>query len=153
MEPAIIQEESNGDLTLFSVAPGKPVPGAEDFWKKMLAEQLTQLRFARKLGVKTAVGTGAGSIGILHGESMVEEMKLFIKAGYSREETIRCASKNGAGFFGMKKLGTLTVGRRATFLITRGTVKQLPRKLSYLEGIYVDGVPSITYRKNPVRTA
>jgi hypothetical protein len=53
----------------------------------------------------------------------------------------------------MEKLGTLTVGRKAIFLITRGTVKQLPRKLSYIEGIYVDGVPSITYRKNPVRTA
>ncbi len=140
-------------FSLRYVAPGKPVPGAEAFWKKMLAEQLTQLRFARKLGVTTAVGTGAGSVGILHGESMVEEMKLFIKAGYSREETIRCASETGAGFFGMEKLGTLTVGRKATFLITRGTVKQLPRKLSYIEGIYVDGVPSITYRKNPVRTA
>ena len=140
-------------FSLRYVAPGKPVPGAEAFWKKMLSEQITQLRFARKLGVKTAVGTGAGSVGILHGESMVEEMKLFIKAGYSREETIRCASENGAGFFGMEKLGTLTVGRKATFLITRGTVKQLPRKLSYIEGIYVDGVPSITYRKNPVRTA
>ena len=134
------------------VAPGKPNPGAEAFWKKMLAEQLKQLSFARKLGVKTAVGTGAGSIGILHGESMVEEMKLFIKAGYSLEETIQCASKNGAKFFGMEKLGTITVGRKATFLITRGTVQQLPRKLSYLEGIYVDGVPSITYSKNPVKT-
>ncbi len=135
------------------VAPGKPVPGAEDFWKKMLTEQLTQLHFARKLGVTTAVGTGAGSVGILHGESMAEEMKLFIKAGYSLEETIRCASENGARFFGMEGLGTLTVGRKATFLITRGTVKQLPRKLSYLEGIYVDGVPSITYSKNPAQTA
>jgi len=135
------------------VAPGKPVPGAEAFWKKMLAEQLTQLRFAGKLGVTTAVGTGAGSVGILHGESMVEEMKLFIKAGYSLEDTIRCASENGAGFFGMEKLGTLTVGRKAIFLITRGTVKQLPGKLSYLEGIYVDGVPGITCRKNPVKTA
>jgi imidazolonepropionase-like amidohydrolase len=134
------------------VAPGKAVPGAEAFWQKMLAEQLTQLRLARKLGVTTAVGTGAGSVGILHGESMAEEMKLFIKAGYSLEETIRCASDNGARFFGMEKLGALTVGRQATFLITRGTVKQLPRKLSYLEGIYVDGVPSITYRKNPVKT-
>ncbi len=134
------------------VAPGKPSPGAEAFWKKMLAEQLTQLRLARELGVKTAVGTGAGSVGILHGESMVEEMKLFIKAGYSLAETIRCASENGAGFFGMKKLGVLTVGRQATFLITRGTVQQLPRKLSYLEGIYVDGAPSSTYCKNPVKT-
>ena len=125
----------------------------EAFWKKMLADQLTQLRLARKLGVTTAVGTGAGSSGLLHGESMVEEMKLFIKAGYSLEETIRCASDNGARFFGMEKLGTLTVGRKATFLVCRGTAHQLPRKLSYLEGIYVDGAPSSTYRKNPVRVA
>jgi len=133
-------------------APGKAAPGAEIFWKKMLAEQLSQLRLARQLGVKTAVGTGAGSVGILHGESMVEEMKLFIKAGYSLAETIRCASENGARFFGMENLGALTVGRKATFLIARGTVQQLPRKLSYLEGIYVDGAPSSTYRKNPGMT-
>jgi len=124
------------------VAPGKPLPGAEAFWKKMLADHLAQLRLARKLGVTTAVGTGAGSVGILHGESMVEEMKLFIKAGYSLTETIRCASENGARFFGMAKLGALMIGRQATFLLTRGTVQQLPRKLAYLEGIYVDGRPS-----------
>jgi len=135
------------------VAPGKPVPGMEVFWKRMLAEQLAQLCLARKLGVKTAVGTGAGSIGILHGESMVEEMKLFIRAGYSLAETIQCGSENGARFFGMEKLGVLGVGRPATFLIARGTVQQLPRKLSYLEGIYVDGSPSILYRKNPGMTA
>jgi len=135
------------------VAPGKPDPGAEAFWKKMLAEQLSQLRLARRLGVTTAVGTGAGSVGILHGESMVEEMKLFIKAGYKLEETIRCASENGARFFGLEKLGRLAVGRKATFLMARGTVQQLPRKLSYLEGIYVDGVPSATYRKNPAKPA
>jgi imidazolonepropionase-like amidohydrolase len=135
------------------VVPGKPDPGAKAFWKKMLTEQLTQLRLAGKLGVTTAVGTGAGSVGILHGESMVEEMKLFIKGGYSLAATIQCASENGARFFGMEKLGALAVGRQATFLLTRGSVKQLPRKLSYLEGIYVDGAPSAAYRKNPVRTA
>jgi imidazolonepropionase-like amidohydrolase len=135
------------------VAPGKPNPGAQAFWQKILAEQLAQLRLARKLGVPTAVGTGAGSVGILHGESLVEEMKLFIKGGYSLTETVRRASANGAGFFGMARLGTLTVGRTATFLISRGTPQQLPRKLAYLEGIYVDGVPSSTYRKDPVRSA
>ncbi len=133
------------------VAPGKPVPGAEAFWKKKLTEQLKQLRLAKNLGVTTAVGTGAGSVGILHGESMVEEMKLFIKAGYSLEQTIQCASKNGTKFFNMEKLGTLTVGRQATFLIARGTAQQLPRKLSYLENIYVNGVPSTAYNKNPTQ--
>ncbi len=134
------------------VAQGKHSPGTEFFWKKMLVDQLAQLSLARKLGVTTAMGTGAGSVGILHGEAMVEEMKLFVKAGYSLKETIRCASENGARFFGMENLGTLTVGRKATFLITRGTVQQLPRKLSYLEGIYVNGVPSVMYCKNPFKT-
>ena len=88
---------SGGDVACrFSqryVAPGKPNPGAEVYWKKVLAEQLRQLRLARELGVPTAVGTGAGSVGILHGESMVEEMKLFIKGGYLLEESICCASR------------------------------------------------------------
>ncbi len=128
------------------VAPGEPVPGAEAFWKNILTEQLAQLRLARELGVKIAVGTGAGSVGILHGESVVEEIKLFIKAGYSLEESIRCASKNGAEFFGMQH-GQLAVGHMATFLLTRGTAGQLPRKLSSLEGIYIDGLPSRDYKK------
>jgi imidazolonepropionase-like amidohydrolase len=132
------------------VAPGKAIPGAEEFWKKALDEQLAQLRLAKELGVITAVGTGAGSVGILHGESMVEEMKLFIKAGYSLEEAISCASENGARFFDMENLGALTIGQKATFLISRGTAKQLPRKLSYLESIYVDGAPSTAYCKHPV---
>lgn len=133
------------------VAPGKPVPGAEAYWKKMLASQLVQLRLAKALGVTTAVGTGAGSTGILHGEAVVEEMKLFIKAGYSLEEAIRCATEHSARFFGFESLGALAVGRPATFLITRGTPNQLPRKLSYLEGIYVNGAPSGAYRKNPLK--
>jgi imidazolonepropionase-like amidohydrolase len=135
---------SGGDVmcrfSMRYVAPGKADPGAEDFWKKMLNEQLAQLSLARELGVKTAVGTGAGNVGILHGESVTEEIKLFIKGGYSLEEAIRCASDNGAGFFDMENLGALTAGHQATFLVARGTVQQLPRKLSYLEGIYVDGV-------------
>lgn len=131
------------------VAPGKVAPGAEAFWKDAVSNQLAQLRLAGELGVTVAVGTGAGSVGILHGESVVEEMKLFIKAGFSLEQTIRCASKNGADFFEMKTLGTLEIGRNATFLITRGSVKQLPRKLAFLEGIFVNGSPSTSYRKTP----
>ncbi len=137
-------------FSLRYVAPGLPIPGAEAFWRQTLNAQLAQLTLARQLGVATALGTGAGTLGILHGESMVEEMKLFIKAGYSLPEAIRCASTNGANFFGLDHLGPLTVGRRATFLLTRGTAQQLPRKLSYLEGIYLDGTPSPIYHKFPI---
>ncbi|MFH7321180.1 amidohydrolase family protein [Desulfurivibrio sp. D14AmB] len=124
------------------VAPGKPLPGAEALWRQTLAAQLAQLRLAKKLGVNTAVGTGAGSMGIIHGEAVAEEIKLFIKAGYTLTEAIGCASTSGAAFFGLQRPGPLTVGRPATFLMTRGTPQQLPRKLSYLEGLYIDGAPS-----------
>lgn len=131
------------------VAPGKPIPGAETFWQKTLSSHLTLLRHARALGITTLIGTGAGSSGILHGESMAEEMKLYMKAGYSLAETIRSGSSNPAAFFGMDDLGALNLGNKATFLVTRGTPQQLPRKLGYLEGIYVCGTLSGAYSKNP----
>lgn len=124
------------------VSPGNAIPGAEEFWRKTVGDQLSLLSLARDFGVNTAVGTGAGAAGILHGESVTEEIKLFIKAGYSLPEAIRCCSENGARFFGIKELGALQVGRKATFLITRGSVGQLPRKLSFLEGMYINGSPA-----------
>lgn len=138
-------------FSLRAVTPGEPQPGAEAYWRGLLADQLAQLRLARSLGVPVAVGTGAGSPGILHGESVVEEMKLFLRAGWSLKETMHSASEQGARFFGMDNLGGLAVGRPATFLVTRGSPQQLPRKLAYLEGIYLGGQPSDSYRKNPVK--
>jgi imidazolonepropionase-like amidohydrolase len=144
---------SGGDVccrfSLRYVAPGKALPGAEAHWKALLADQLGQLGRARMLGMPTAVGTGAGSVGILHGESVAEEIKLFIKAGYTLAEAIGCASEQGARFFGVAQIGALRVGGPATFLLTRGTPHQLPRKLAYLEGVYVNGAPSDSYRKTP----
>ncbi len=146
---------SGGDVccrfSLRYVAPGQAQPGAEDYWRRMLAEQLEQLGIARELGVPTATGTGAGTPGILHGESLIEEIKLFIKAGFPLEESIRSATETGARFFAMEGIGALQVGRPATFLVTRGTPHQLPRKLAYLENIYLNGIPSTTYRKNPIK--
>ncbi|MCP4342279.1 MAG: amidohydrolase family protein [Desulfobulbaceae bacterium] len=119
--------------------------------EKNLNHQLEQLAMARELGVKVALGTDAGSLGVLHGESMAEEMKLYKKAGYSLAETVQCATSNGARLLGIDDFGLLEVGKTATFLVTRGAPAQLPRKLSYLEAIYLSGVPSELYRKNPVK--
>jgi imidazolonepropionase-like amidohydrolase len=118
---------------------------------KNLNHQIEQLALARELGVNVALGTDAGSLGVLHGESMVEEMKLFKKAGYSLAETVRCATSNGAGLLGIDDFGLIAPGKTATFLVARGAPAQLPRKLSYLEAIYQSGVPSELYRKNPVK--
>jgi hypothetical protein len=118
--------------------------------EKNLTHQLEQLRLARELGVKVALGTDSGSLGVLHGESMMEEMKLFKKAGYSLAETLRCATVNGAKLLGIDSFGELVPGKRATFIVSRGAPSQLPRKLAYLENIYVDGCESADYQKNPI---
>jgi imidazolonepropionase-like amidohydrolase len=119
--------------------------------EKNLNDQLGQLTLARLLGVNVALGTDSGSLGVLHGESMVEEMKLFQKAGYSLTETVRCATSNGASLLGLDDFGLLVKGKAATFLVVRGAPAQLPRKLFYLEDIYLNGQPSTLYRKNPIK--
>lgn len=131
---------------------GAAAPGADRrVIEKNLNDQLAQLAVARELGVNVALGTDAGSLGVLHGESVVEEMKLFIKAGYSLPEAIRCATLNGARLLGLDNFGLIAKGRGATFLVARGGPAQLPRKLTYLEGIFLGGSPSRLYRKNPVK--
>ncbi len=127
-------------------ASGKADPAVVE---KNLQHQLAQLAQARQLGVTVALGSDAGSPGVLHGEGLIEEMKLLRRAGYSLTETVRCATANGARLLGLAESGTLTVGCRATFLVARGGPAQLPRKLAYLEQIYIDGRPSELYRKNP----
>jgi imidazolonepropionase-like amidohydrolase len=119
--------------------------------EKNLNHQLEQLAMARELGVKVALGTDAGSLGVLHGESMVDEMKLYKKAGYSLAEVVRCATGNGAELLGLEDFGRIVPGNSATFLVARGAPAQLPRKLSYLEAIYLNGRQSDNYRKNPVK--
>lgn len=131
---------------------GAAAPGADRrVIEKNLHAQLAQLTIARELGVKVALGTDAGSLGVLHGESVVEEMKLLIKAGYTLPEAIRCATLHGAQLLGLDDSGLIVRGRGATFLVARGGPAQLPRKLTYLERIYINGLPSELYRKNPVR--
>ena len=127
-------------------------PGADlQVIDKNVNHQIEQLALARELGVNVALGTDAGSLGVLHGESVVEEMKLFKKAGYSLAETVQCATSNGARLLGIDDFGLIATGQTATFLVTRGAPAQLPRKLSYLEAIYLRGVPSKLYRKNPIK--
>jgi len=110
--------------------------------EKTLEHQSKQLESARKFGVTVAVGTDSGSWGVIHGESMVEELKLFMRAGYSLPEALKCATANGAKLLGIGDIiGHLAVGKPATFIVARATPAMLRRKLSYLEGIYLNGIP------------
>ncbi|MEN8140084.1 MAG: amidohydrolase family protein [Thermodesulfobacteriota bacterium] len=134
--PTAFTMQAYGDL----LEPGDP-RGSRDIARRNLEHQLEQLALARQYGVNVALGTDAGTIGVLHGESVVAELKLFIQAGYPLTEAVQCATSNGAKLLGLEDLGLIRRGRPAHFLVARATPAMLPRKLSYLEAIYLHGRP------------
>ncbi|HBH32609.1 MAG TPA: hypothetical protein DDX81_12075 [Desulfofustis sp.] len=118
--------------------------------ERTLDSQFTQVAHARRCGVRIACGSDAGGYGVLHGEAVVEELKLLKMAGLKISEAICSATEHGARLLGVDhELGCLAVGKPAHFLVARGTIGQLPRKIRFLDAIYHNGAPSPLYRKEP----
>lgn len=90
-----------------------------------LESQLEQMAFARKAGVRIALGTDAGSPGVGHGDGVFTELALLLKAGYTMEQAVQCATANGADLCGFPRLGRLQVGSPACFIAVRGTDKDI----------------------------
>jgi imidazolonepropionase-like amidohydrolase len=91
------------------------------------------------LKVPIALGTDAGSPAMDHGRAIADEMKIFIKAGFSIEESVRCATFNGAQLLGIKDLGLLAPEMPVTFIAVKGNPKGLPDNLRQLLGVWVKG--------------
>ncbi|MCG6878939.1 MAG: amidohydrolase family protein [Deltaproteobacteria bacterium] len=106
---------------------------------KNLEHQLEQMALARRLGVSLAVGTDAGSIGVHHGSAVVDELQLFLEAGFSIEEAIKCASLNGANLLGLERKGRIQKGWRADFIVVKGSPSSLPDSLNNNIRIHADG--------------
>jgi imidazolonepropionase-like amidohydrolase len=87
---------------------------------RYLDHQLEQMAMGKKLGVSMAVGTDAGSMGVNHGEAVVEELELFAKAGFTVEEAIGCAARKAACLLGLDTLGVLRPGKKAAFVAVKG---------------------------------
>ena len=105
-----------------------------------LEHQLEQLRIAEECGVRIALGTDAGSMGVNHGEAVKEEMKVFISAGLSLEKRIQCASSRGAELLNLgNELGTVAPGQPASFVVVQGGPDRLPDSLSDLREVYARG--------------
>ncbi len=107
--------------------------------RRKLDHQLEQIYLARELGVPVALGTDAGSLGVHHGISVIEELKLLVKAGFSIQEAVKCATFNGAELLDLKELGAMVPGRQATFIAVKADPSNLPDSLKMIEGVYIKG--------------
>ena len=100
-----------------------------DTAQRNLTHQMDQLRMARDLGVPVALGTDAGSLGVDHGISVSEEVRILLEAGYTIAEAVQCATKTGAGLLGITDMGTLTPGMPASWIAVKGNPSDLPDSL------------------------
>jgi imidazolonepropionase-like amidohydrolase len=107
--------------------------------RRTLDHQLEQIAEAHQLKASMALGTDAGSIGVHHGKAALEELKLFSAAGLSIQETVRCATFNGARLLGLEKMGLLASGMEATLIVVKGEPDRLPDSLTEIEMILVKG--------------
>ncbi len=112
-----------------------------DVPRRNLEHQMEQMAAGRALGVSMAVGTDSGSIGVHHGISMAEEIEIFLKAGFSITEAVRCATANGADLLGLEDMGRIRPGAKASFLAVKGPPSGLPESLRRIHGLWIDGCP------------
>ena len=94
-------------------------PSFAEVSRQNLEHQLEQIGIARQMGVTLALGTDAGSPGVHHGFAVKMELELFVTAGYTVAEAIRCASYNGARLMGLDDRGMIAPGMRADFMAVR----------------------------------
>lgn len=114
--------------------------GGHHVAKMNLTHQLEQVEKAIKYGVTIALGTDAGSPGVYHGSGVIEESGLLIKAGFSVEETIKCATSNAMQLISdAPNTGTLSNGDQATFVAVKGKPSDLPDSLKDIKGIWLKG--------------
>ena len=91
---------------------------------------LPKIRRARELGVRIAVGSDAGSLGVDHGRGVGEELAIFVDAGFSIEAAVACSAGVGGELLGLPDGGEIRAGRPASFIAVDGPPERLPGNLA-----------------------
>jgi imidazolonepropionase-like amidohydrolase len=105
-------------------------PPERKYIEGVVEKHLKSVSYAASIGVKLNVGTDSGSRGVRHGESFIEELRLFRKAGLSLEEVISSAcmdrSEIERGNHLLVEEDFITTGKVAAVYKDRKLVPQAP---------------------------
>jgi imidazolonepropionase-like amidohydrolase len=79
--------------TIFALAvlSASLVPGEKKYIESVIEKHLGSVYYASSIGVKLNVGSDSGSRGVCHGESYIEELRLFRRAGLSVDTILTSA--------------------------------------------------------------
>ena len=119
---------------------GRLAPEQTDVARRTLEHQLEQIAGARQAGIRIALGTDAGSLGVDHGIAVRQELALFIEAGMSLPQAVQCATVHTAMLLGLADRGSLLPGCSADLIVVRGNPEHLPASLANIQGLCIQGV-------------
>lgn len=69
--------------------------------RRILDNHARYLGLAHEMGVSLLLGTDAGSMGVEHGQAMIEEIRRYVEAGLSLEATLAAATSGNRRHFGL----------------------------------------------------
>lgn len=73
-----------------------------DVIERTVDDHMAKIAHAYGAGVRLAVGTDAGAVGVEHGESIYEEIEHLVSAGIPRREVLRMATEEGRRVLGVE---------------------------------------------------
>ncbi|MCX7174509.1 MAG: amidohydrolase family protein, partial [Proteobacteria bacterium] len=80
--------------------------------RRILDDHARHLALAADMGVTLLLGTDAGSMGVEHGRAVFEEIRRYLEAGLTLEQTLAAATSNARRHFDLEHP---TLGRGAPF--------------------------------------
>lgn len=107
-----------------------------DFYAKEIDERLLVINKLSKDGVKLLLSPDSSSKFIIPGFGMMDEIKLYKKAGLSNYDILKAVTVNFANYFNDKSYGTIEVGKNADFMIINDNPFQQLETLQNIQSLF-----------------
>lgn len=102
--------------------------------------QRAGMRLAIEAGVKIAAGTDAGFQFLPHGDTLIDELELYVELGMEPLAAVRAATSRGAELLGIDdRVGSIRPGMVADLLLVEGDVRDQIGALRRVRMVLVDG--------------
>lgn len=103
------------------------------------------LRKMHQAGIRIIVGTDSNLTNkmnfIPHGKAMHEELKLMVKAEFTPEEALFCATSLPAETFQLEKRGKIHPGFHADLILVNGNPLERIEEIDQIKTVWIDGTP------------
>ncbi|MDN5360959.1 MAG: hypothetical protein PWP70_6 [Moorella sp. (in: firmicutes)] len=110
-----------------------------DIIRRTAVAQQEMIARAHHLGVQLVVGTDAGAPGVYHGESYLDELMYWYRAGVPAAAILRAATVTAAAALGLKgELGQVSPGYRPCLIAVRGNPLEDLQVLGRPEMVFID---------------